>query len=160
MANRTNRNNPIDTAYAKYADQLFRLAYAQLSSAHDAEDAVADVFVRYLDTSPVFRDAEHEKAWLIRVLLNRCRDIHRRKSVRAYTPLEEVCSLAAPQEGSMEILEQIQTLPEKNRTAMLLHYFEGFSLEETARILHTTVSAVKMRLMRGRAALQSTRKGD
>ncbi len=154
-----NRNS-LDEIYSRYADQLYRLAFTQLSSQQDAEDAVADVFVKYLAAPPVFRDENHEKAWFIRVLINRCRDIHRRKAVRAYTPLDEVVGNIAAPEQSKQLLEQIRTLPEKYRTAILLHYFEGFSLEETASMLHCTVSAVKMRLLRGRNELKKTLKGD
>ena len=153
-------NSSVDAVYSRYADQLYRLAFTQLSSQQDAEDAVADVFVKYLASPPDFRDENHEKAWFIRVLINRCRDMQRRKSVRAYTPLDEVIGDIAAPEQSKQLLEQVRTLPEKYRTAILLHYFEGFSLEETATILHCTVSAVKMRLLRGRNELRTTLKGD
>lgn len=149
----------IESVYSRYSDMLFRLAYAQLNSKHDAEDAVADVFVKYLSARPVFKDLEHEKAWFIRVLLNKCKDMMRRKCVRAYTPLDDVVQTAATPEESKALLDAVLQLPEKSKTAILLHYFEGFSLEETAIILKTTVSAVKMRLMRGRTALKPLLKG-
>ena len=153
-------NSSVDAVYSRYADQLYRLAFTQLSSQQDAEDAVADVFVKYLASPPDFRDENHEKAWFIRVLINRCRDMQRRKSVRAYTPLDEVIGDIAAPEQSKQLLEQVRTRPEKYRPAILLHYLEGFSLEETASILHCTVSAVKMRLLRGRNELKITLKGD
>lgn len=154
-----NHSKTIESVYSRYADMLYRLAYSHLSSAHDAEDAVADVFVKYIQSQPLFRDESHEKAWLIRVLINQCKDQQRRSAVRAYTPLEDVAQIKSAPEESKELLQAVQRLPEKNRTAMLLHYFEGFSLEETAAILKTTVPAVKMRLMRGRTALKSLLKG-
>lgn len=149
----------IESVYSRNADMLYRLAYSHLSSAQDAEDAVADVFVKYLNSLPSFRDEAHEKAWLIRVLINQCKDMQRRRAVRGYTPLEDVANTSAAPEESQELLTAVQRLPEKSRSAMLLHYFEGFSLEETAAILHTTVPAVKMRLMRGRTALKPLLKG-
>lgn len=149
----------IEMLYSQYADTLYRLAFVQLSSSHDAEDAVADVFVKYLSLQPSFKDGKHEKAWFIRVLLNKCKDMHRRKAVRAYTPLEDAATAIAAPEESKLLFEAIHKLPENNRTAILLHYFEGYSLEECAAILRTSVSAVKMRLMRGRTALKPLLKG-
>jgi len=145
--------------YARYADLLYRLASAHLASNADAEDVVSDVFVKFLQTKPVFRDAEHEKAWLIRVLLNQCNDLHRRKSIRAWTPLDAVADLAAEEKQDSDVMAAVQRLPEKNRAAVLLHYFEGYSLEETASLLQTTEAAVKMRLMRSRSLLKSHLKG-
>lgn len=149
-----------DEAYGKYADLLYRLAYTNLSSAHDAEDAVADIFVKYLQTEPQFHSEEHERAWFIRVLLNRCKDQHRKNAVRLYTPLEEVADLSAADAKDTELMEAVQKLPENIRSAILLHYFEGFSAEECASILQTSPAAVKMRLMRGRAMLKHHLKGE
>ena len=148
-----------EALYETYAHMLYRLAYAELASGHDAEDAVAEVFLRVLQAPPAFRDAQHEKAWLIRVLVNHCRDLRRKKSVRAYTPLEEVTALSAGEKEDTGVLSAVMKLQESNRIAVLLHYFEGYSVEETAKILRTTAAAVKMRLARSRSALKSMLKG-
>ena len=79
-----------ERAYDAYAPQLYRVAYSLLLSRESAEDAVQDAFARYLAQDGAFRDAEHEKAWLIRVTVNRCRDLQRAGAVRAYTPLEDL----------------------------------------------------------------------
>ena len=79
-----------EQAYDAYAPQLYRVAYALLQSRESAEDAVQDAFARYLAHTGGFRDGEHEKAWLIRVTVNRCHDLQRAGAVRAYTPLEDV----------------------------------------------------------------------
>ena len=149
-----------DILYERYADMLYRIAYTHLVSAHDAEDAVADVFVKYLQTTPQFRSENHERAWFLRVLLNRCSDLHRKNTVRIYTPLEEAANVASASKEDSEIMSSVQRLPEKLRAAVLLHYFEGFSLEETAVILQTSAAAVKMRLMRARTTLKHELKGE
>ena len=92
-----------ERAYDTYAAQLYRVAYSLLQSRESAEDAVQDAFARYLSHSGSFRDGEHEKAWLIRVTINRCRDLQRAGAVRAYTPLEDV--LHQPDMGGQEHLE-------------------------------------------------------
>ena len=64
-----------EQAYDAYAPQLYRVAYALLQSRESAEDAVQDAFARYLAHNGSFRDGEHQKAWLIRVTVNACKDL-------------------------------------------------------------------------------------
>ena len=65
------RNTQLETAYHRHADLLYRLALAELQRPQDAEDAVADAFERYLTAAPQFQSEEGERAWLIRVTVNR-----------------------------------------------------------------------------------------
>ncbi|NLJ41229.1 MAG: RNA polymerase sigma factor [Clostridiales bacterium] len=144
----------IEKVYKMYADMLFRISYSALLSKEDAEDAVHEVFMKYLNRKPHFKSSEHEKAWLIRVTLNQCKDIGRRKKIRKYTPLDEIIESPKVKEDSIGILEQVFALPEKYKTAIILHYFEGYSIEEISSALKLTKSAVKMRLLRGREYLK------
>lgn len=147
-----------ERAYDTYAAQLYRVAYSLLQSRESAEDAVQDAFARYLSHSGSFRDGEHEKAWLIRVTINRCRDLQRAGAVRAYTPLEDV--LHQPDMGGQEhlegqpVLQAILKLPEKYRTVLVLHGLEGQPVDLIAKELLLTPSAVKMWLKRGREMLR------
>lgn len=149
----------IARAYDLYGAQLYRVAYSLLQSRESAEDAVQDTFARYLTYDKPFRDEEHEKAWLIRVTINRCRDLQRAGSVREYTPLEDLLHHPErPDEGWQEgqpVLRAVLALPEKYRTVLVLHGLEGQPVDVIASELHITASAVKMRLKRGREMLQS-----
>lgn len=148
--------NRLEAAYESYADMLYRLALSHLGNCEDAEDAVQDVFARYITHAPVFSSAEHERAWLIRVTVNRCHDLARRRALRLTDQLNEQHDLPARQEDTAsELLELLSGISEKYRTVIVLHYLEGFSVEETAEMLRLSPSAVKMRLARGRAALES-----
>ena len=69
----------LEAAYGRYADMLYRLALSHLGVVEDAEDAVHDVFEKYINTSPSFKDGEHEKAWFVRVTVNRCHDLLRKR---------------------------------------------------------------------------------
>ena len=148
-----------EQAYDAYAAQLYRVAYSLLQSRECAEDAVQDAFARYLAHDGHFRDGEHEKAWLIRVTVHRCRDLQRAGTVRAYTPLDEV--LQHPAQGGQEhlegqpVLQAVLSLPEKYRTVLVLHGLEGQPVDTVAQVLRLTPSAVKMRLKRGREMLQT-----
>ena len=153
------RKPDISTAYDRYADQLYRLSLSYLQNREDAQDAVQDVFSRYLTSAPVFRDAGHERAWLFRVTVNRCCDLLRRRKIRAYIPLEEaepIADSAGDTEQTIDLMHTLSCIPEKYRAAVILHYLEGYSVQETADMLSISVSAAKMRLARGREALKGT----
>ena len=148
----------IASAYDAYADTLYRLALSHLQNPDDAQDAVQDVFIKYTCSAPNFSDSEHEQAWLIRVTVNHCLDLLRRKKVRAYTPLDELEDIsddsAVPNADTNDLLNKIYAIPEANRAAMILHYLMDYSVEKTAKTLNLSVSAIKMRLSRGREALK------
>lgn len=140
-----------EKTYAAYGPALYRFCLVQLGSSADAEDALQEVFCKRLYRAPDFASPEQERRWLFQVAANQCRDEHRRRG-RRDLPLDE--SLPAPAKEYLGLWEQVAALPEKHRAAIHLHYGEGYSVEETARILGATVSAVKMRLKRGREALR------
>ena len=124
-----------------------------LCNEHDAQDAIQDTFCRYLEKRPEFRDEEHEKAWLIRVATNICRDMIRFRIRHPKVSIDEVeNTLAAPEEK--EILRELLELPVKQKTVIYLHYVEGYQIKEIADILGITESAVKTRLLRGRKQLR------
>jgi RNA polymerase sigma-70 factor (ECF subfamily) len=158
----------LDALYRTWSDLLFRVALSHLQNREDAQDAVQDVFLKYLRVAPRFRDDEHAKAWLLRVTVNTCRDQLRRRTVRTYLPLEEIAELVADESSASEeavqgvarILRQLSELPEKNRTVLILHALEGLSVEEVAATLGLSQSAVKMRLSRGREQLRNLMKED
>ena len=145
--------NIVANAYDKYAATLFRLCAVQLGNAADAEDVVQDVFVKYISVMPVFNDEEHEKAWFIRVAINRCHDKRRAGVFRTSVPLESITELAADTHDAA-VLEELFALPEKYRTPLVLHYVEGYSVKEIAGMMELTESTVKVRLHRARARLK------
>lgn len=154
--------NCAEEAVARYAASLYRLAYTHLRTPADAEDAVQDVFLRYLRHAPHFESDEHERAWLIRVTINRCRDIRRAAKLRIFAELDEQTPAHEPDDDAAALLAAVLALPEKYRTAIHLHYYEGYAIAEIAAILHIPASTVGTRLARGRRLLHTalTAKGE
>ena len=144
---------PCDLMYDRYGDMLFRVCFLILVSHADAEDAVQDVFFKYMDKKPVFSDEEHAKAWLIRVASNHCKDMLRSRKTRSSLSLEEIEDYEIEPEQS-EILSHVFALPVKYREVIVLHYLEGYGIKEIAAALTIGESAVKMRLTRGRELLK------
>ena len=141
-----------DRVYETYGPALYRFCLLQMKNPADAEDVLQDVFVKRLYQAPTFKSPEHERSWLYQVALNLCRDQWRR-SRRSELPLAAAAGVSLPPE-ELSLLDQVSNLPEKQRTVLHLHYYQGYGLQEIARLLGVTVPTVKMRLKRGREALR------
>ena len=141
-----------------HTPMLLRLACTRLENPADAEDAVQEVFLKLLTACPAFRDAEHEKAWLIRTTLHRAADL-RKAAARRNVPLEEALLAAAP-EPEDRLLAAVRALPEKYGTVIHLHYYEGYSLKEIGKLLGLPAATVGTRLARGRERLRQSLKEE
>ena len=142
----------------RYSPMLLRLACTRLDDPADAEDIVQEVFLKLLTARPLFRDSEHEKAWLIRTTLHRASDL-RRSAARRNVPLEEAAQAAAPQAGS-ELLTAVRALPEPYSAVIHLYYYEEYSIKEIAKLLGVPTPTVGTRLARGRERLRRLLKED
>lgn len=144
----------IERIVYKYGDMLYRLCMVMLRSESDAEDAVQETIIKYYQKAPTFESAEHEKAWLIRVATNLCRDTLRYR-IRHPQIDEEFLSKISCDSTDSGILEALTDLPEKYRLVMTLYYIEDCRIEDIAKIIGRTSSAVKMRLQKGRRLLEA-----
>ena len=138
----------------EYASELFAFCLVMLASRADAEDAVQDTLLRYLQRAPEFESARSERAWLFTVAANCCRDRHREAKRHPRVPLDELAELGADSED-LGVLDALMALPEKFRLVLTLHYVEGYSTAEIAAMTGRTPSAIKMRLKKGRELLET-----
>ena len=128
---------------------VYRLALCRMQNPADAEDVYQDVFLRLLDQPDRDWDSEHMKAWLLRTTVNRCADLHRFRLRRPVLALEDIPELARPgDDRAEELWDAVARLPEKLRTAVHLHYAEGYSTEEIAALLGAPAATVRTRLHR------------
>lgn len=142
-----------ERALEKYGDSLYRLCSVMTGNREDAQDAVQECFLRYITKAPDFNDSEHEKAWLIRVASNICRDTMRSRKRVSFVSLDEIRNLGTSEDNA-QILGLLISLEEKYRIVMHLHYVEGYKTEEISSLLGISLAAVKKRLQRGRDALR------
>ena len=148
----------LEELVSKYENTLYRAALAILGSVPEAEDAVQEAFLRYLQTRPKFRDENHEKAWLLRVTANRCKDVLRERQRHPTVELLDV--YPAPNAETADLVEAIQELPTDQRAAVHLFYYEGYSTEEIGKILGRRPGTVRSDLSRAREALRRKLKGE
>lgn len=145
----------IEEIVYKYGDTLYRLCYIMLQNCSDAEDIVEETIIKYIEKKPLFKDDDHEKAWLITVAKNKCRDLLRYRQKHMHSDIDEVRELPCKAENyDSGILQALMELPEKLRMVLTLYYVEEYKVEEISKIIGKTQSAVKMRLQKGRRLLK------
>ena len=130
--------------------RLYRVARTMLPQECDCEDAVQEALLKAWSKLPSLREEQFFETWLIRILINECKNIYRRRP-RAESEIPE--TLAAPPADG-ELMDALMNLPPKHRIPMELHYIEGYGVAEIARMLFIPEGTVKWRLSRGRALLR------
>ena len=144
----------LESAVEAYGDMLFRVALNMLGNVHDAEDATQETYLRYMKYEPELTDSEHERRWLLRVLVNVCKDMGKRRARQRVISIDELANLLeARDEETLGVMEKIMSLPEIYRTVMDLYYVEGVSGEEIAQLLSVSYATVRKRLQKGRKLL-------
>ena len=147
--------------FETYRQNVYAAAFSVCKNAADAEDILQETFLQYHQTTKQFESEQHIRAWLLRVALNRAKDVYRKRKRRNETALEdymETLTFPSPESGSL--FAAVMALPEAYRSVIHLFYYEDYTVAEIARILHLTQSNVKVRLNRGRALLKETLKED
>ncbi len=151
--------------YEKYATDVLRVSYFYLGDRQRAEDVCQDVFVRLMTNAPDLKEGR-EKAWLLKVALNRCRDLWRGawlKRVVLGSPAFEM--IPAPDDSGRRddgeaMMKAIHELPPTFREAILLYYYQGYGIGEIAQMLDLPEGTISSRLSRARKKLESILKEE
>ena len=152
---------PLEALIERYQRSLYAAAFNICRNHEDANDAVQDTFIQYYTSRKEFRDEEHLKAWLLRVAVNRAKDITRSFWRRNKISIEEYAEeIPFENQEDRELFEAVMKLPEKYRDVIHLYYYEELSVKEIAGILGASQGSVKMRLSRGRSFLRDVFKEE
>ncbi|MDO4280714.1 MAG: sigma-70 family RNA polymerase sigma factor [Peptococcaceae bacterium] len=150
---------PLQTLVEREQDSLYRAAFSMCGNRMDAEDAVQEAFVQYYMSKKEFESETHIHAWLLRVAINRAKNISRSFWRRNKCSLEEeILALSFADEDDRSLFEAVMALPEKYRVVIHLFYYEDYAVREIAQILKLSESNVKTRLSRGRNMLRQSLK--
>lgn len=148
-------------AIEKYSDMVRRICFVQLKNYHDVEDVFQDVFLKYILNDKPFDSEVHEKAWMIRVTINACRDNLKSFFKRKVSSINELVQEPSYiEESSFYTLEAVLQLPQKYRNAIYLFYFEGYTAIEIADILGRKENTIYTWLSRGREQLKTALGGE
>ena len=143
-------NKEILEIYDRHADTVYRVCFAYMKNAPEAEDMTQETFLRLISHEKPFENQRHEKAWLIVTASNLCKDALKKwwrysENIDDYTYLAQ----ESPEAGN-EVLDAILALPPDYKDAVYMYYYEGFSTVEIARHLNCPESTVRSRLSRAR----------
>ena len=143
-----------------YSDAILRLSYTYLKNTSDAQDICQSVFVKLLTQPQEFESAEHERAYILRMAANACKDLLKSPWHKRTCGLETCGDLPAPQAEEGSVLSAVNELPAHYRSVIYLYYYEGYSVKEISEILRIKETTVQTRLMRARNALREIVKED
>lgn len=136
-----------------YGDTILRYAYSYLHNQSDTEEVLQDTLIQFLKTRPVFESDEHEKAWLLRVAGNLCKNRLKYNRLRQTDELREEL-IAEQREDLSFIWDAVQALPVQYREVIHLFYREGYSTREISQILGRKEATIRSDLSRGRGKLK------
>ena len=145
----------------KYKDNLFSAAFNVCKNAADADDIVQETLIQYHESNKQFDNEQHIRAWLIRVAINKAKNINMSFWRRSSVPLEDyIDTLTFETPEAKGLFEEVMMLPEKYRIVIHLFYYEDYTIKEIAGILRMGESNVKVRLNRGRKLLKKKLQGE
>ena len=147
------QRNDVENALSRHGQRIMHLAWSYLHNRADAEDVLQETMIRYMKSQQTFRDEEHEKAWLLRVAANLCKNILRSRSHEGGEIPDDLEGKGIP-EDAIAVYEAVRTLPEKYREVIHLFYYEDASTAEIAVILEKKESTVRSLLRRARKMLE------
>lgn len=151
----------VNRAIENYASTVKRICFIHLKNETDTEDICQTVFLKYAMNDKVFDSEAHEKAWIIRVTINACKDL-----LKSFFRKHTVSLDAYVEQGGVvdaahsEVLEAVLALPEKYRRVIYLHYYEGYPAADIAEILRINVNTVYTQLTRAKTLLRDELGGE
>ena len=141
----------------RYADLILRIGYTWLGDLDDAKDICQMVLIKLLENPRAFPEESQERAWVIRVAVNECKNWRKTAWFRRRVPLDESLQLMAedpePEDGGL--LAQVQALPAMYREVIFLRYYEGYEVKEIAALLGRSPALVSTHLKRGKEKLRN-----
>ena len=137
--------------FHRYRDDVYRLAVNYTRNYQEAEDVCQTVFLKLLEQPDL--TPGREKAWLMQVTANQCRDLLRSSWWKRTVPLEQAFQI--PKTQTDETIYLLQKLPPQYRVVLYLHYYEQYTTAEIAQLLKIPTGTVSTRLKRARERLKT-----
>ena len=136
----------------EYQDHLYRLAHCYTKNPEDAMDLTQDAVIKAITKIDTLRERDNIKNWVYRILVNECLMFLRKNKRLLY--LEDSIGEIEDErqkigEDRIDLLRALEHLNPKQRTVIMLHYFEDMKLDEIAAVTETNLSTVKSRLYKG-----------
>ena len=142
-----------DYVYNEYAKELYNIAYGYTRNRDDSIDIMQNAYVVLLESNKKFESNEHIKYFLIRVTINESLDLLKSVSKkRVIKNIDVVVNFPETKKEELpyDLSEIVNTLPEKYKTIIILHYYDDMKIKDISNVLKISEPAVKKRLERAR----------
>ncbi|NMC27291.1 MAG: sigma-70 family RNA polymerase sigma factor [Syntrophomonadaceae bacterium] len=153
-----NESDRIATALQKYSDSVYRICFIYLGRRPEVDDVFQEVFLKLLQNQDSFADEEHEKAWLIRVAINKCKDVVKGFWWRRIDLMEEV-DLPGHEAEEKDLLRVVLSLPQKYKDVVYLHYYQDYTVPQMGQILQRSENTIYSQLHRARELMRKELEG-
>lgn len=146
----------------RYSGMILRLCFTYSLGRADAQDICQNVFLKLLQSDRRFDSEGETRAFIIRMTVNKCKDVLKSGWRRRSVPLDELIEREVPflPEENTGVLAAVQRLPVKYREAVYLYYYEGYHAEEIAAMVGAKPAAIRQRLARAREKLRKELEGS
>lgn len=141
----------------EYADMVYRIALTRSGSIENAEDIFQEVFMKFSEKLPKFKNSEHEKAWFIRVTINFSKNLKNSAWNKKVVEIKEEIPFETKEES--DIFYAVSELPQNYRTVIYLSYYEGYKVKEIANLMKKREGTIKTWLFRAREMLKEKIEG-
>ena len=138
---------------SSYADSILRLCMTYSLNREDAQDICQEIFLKLLEQEKSFTDQQHERAYIFKMAVNACKTLLKSAGRRRVVPMDQAEWVPAPERGDNQLMEFIRALPEHYGAVVYLFYYEGYSLDEIAKLCSCTPAAARKRQSRSRKLL-------
>ena len=135
---------------------MYRVSMSYLENVEDAADAVQDTLIKAWEKRSTLIRPEQVKPWVMRILVNQCKDVLRKRRRRNFFPLEEDTASVEVSVTQTPVMEAICALDPELRTVIVLHYVDGYAVQEIASSLGLPLGTVKTRMRSARKRLKQT----
>ncbi|KMT21824.1 RNA polymerase sigma factor [Clostridium cylindrosporum] len=146
-------NDIIEIALTKYSDMVRRICFLYLNNSTDVDDIFQEVFLKMLQRKTPFESDKHEKAWLIRVTINKCKDTLKsfwRKNIDSIEGID----IPFEDKSENELMQIVLSIPQKYKDVIYLHYYEGYTVPEMAKLLKKRENTIYSQLHRARLIIR------
>lgn len=149
------KNERLEYLIEEYSDMVLRLSYNYFKNFHDAQDVSQIVFTKLYTNDKTFKDSNHEKAFILRVTANVCKDILKSSWKKKVTSIDSYNEFDLVDTTEDKLLSWVNELDYKYRIVIYLHYYEGYKANEISKIIGVPAPTVYTRLIRGREKLKA-----
>lgn len=149
----------ITEIYERTVQTIYRICYTYMKNESDTKDMVQTTYLKLIQKRPLFESHQHELAWLIVTASNQCKD-NLKHWWQKRECIDDYEELSATDTESNDVLDAVLSLPVKYKLPVYLHYYEGYTSNEIATLLHSSASTIRGQLVAARNLLKSKLGGE